>query len=291
MCIRDSYDCIEAYSFNATERSNNWSCMNSSTLLSNEEKAVAVVKALITGDSTILRYISDTEYIQHNLSYEDGKSGIRHLYKGSSSGITIEVHRVFSDDNIVVLHSTYGGTWNEGTPQVVFDLFRFQDGLIVEHWDNLQNINDPAIDIINGNTQVDGTIDIRAGNALENKQLVESVIKDLYIGRKYATVNASFHEQYIQHSIGTPNGTDWISPFLIGLPQYASLKYIFGAGDFVITLSETFPNDEGGEGVLAFFDLFRLEEGKVKEHWDVIQTIPPRSDWKNENGKWGLYKQ
>ena len=35
----------------------------------------------------------------------------------------------------------------------------------------------------------------------------------------------------------------------------------------------------------AFFDLFRVEEGLIVEHWDVISTIPPRSDWKNDNDK------
>jgi predicted SnoaL-like aldol condensation-catalyzing enzyme len=36
---------------------------------------------------------------------------------------------------------------------------------------------------------------------------------------------------------------------------------------------------------VAYFDLFRLENNQVVEHWDVIQTIPPKSEWKNNNGK------
>jgi predicted SnoaL-like aldol condensation-catalyzing enzyme len=35
----------------------------------------------------------------------------------------------------------------------------------------------------------------------------------------------------------------------------------------------------------AFYDLFRLEAGKLVEHWDTIETIPAREQWKNANGK------
>ena len=35
----------------------------------------------------------------------------------------------------------------------------------------------------------------------------------------------------------------------------------------------------------AFYDLFRLDRGKIVEHWDTIEAIAPRSEWKNENGK------
>jgi hypothetical protein len=45
-----------------------------------------------------------------------------------------------------------------------------------------------------------------------------------------------------------------------------------------------------GEGSIggkptAFFDLFRVENGKLAEHWDTVATIPDRSTWKNANGK------
>jgi predicted SnoaL-like aldol condensation-catalyzing enzyme len=35
----------------------------------------------------------------------------------------------------------------------------------------------------------------------------------------------------------------------------------------------------------AFFDLFRVQNGKIAEHWDIIETIPPKAEWKNGNGK------
>jgi len=34
-----------------------------------------------------------------------------------------------------------------------------------------------------------------------------------------------------------------------------------------------------------FYDLFRLAGGKVVEHWDTTEKVAPRSEWKNDNGK------
>jgi hypothetical protein len=41
----------------------------------------------------------------------------------------------------------------------------------------------------------------------------------------------------------------------------------------------------------SFYDLFRIENGKVGEHWDAIETIPPRGQWKNDNGKFGFREE
>lgn len=35
----------------------------------------------------------------------------------------------------------------------------------------------------------------------------------------------------------------------------------------------------------AYYDLWRVQDGKIAEHWDVMADIPPRSEWKNDNGK------
>ena len=35
----------------------------------------------------------------------------------------------------------------------------------------------------------------------------------------------------------------------------------------------------------SFYGLFRIAEGKLVEHWDTIEAVPARSEWKNDNGK------
>jgi predicted SnoaL-like aldol condensation-catalyzing enzyme len=43
----------------------------------------------------------------------------------------------------------------------------------------------------------------------------------------------------------------------------------------------------GGKHV-AFYDLYRVQAGKIAEHWDTMQEIPAKADWKNSNGKFNF---
>ena len=58
-------------------------------------------------------------------------------------------------------------------------------------------------------------------------------------------------------------------------------------GNKVLCVSEGKFGAAPGEHV-AFYDIFRLENGKIVEHWDNIQTIPADGQWANPNGKFGF---
>ena len=59
------------------------------------------------------------------------------------------------------------------------------------------------------------------------------------------------------------------------------MHVVLGEGNFVLVASE---GTMGGRPT-SFYDLFSVENGKVAEHWDTIETIPPKQEWKNNNGK------
>lgn len=257
---------------------------------SNLEKAIAILQSIQTGDVTAMQnYVNQTTYIQHNLSFPDGIAPvIGTIQSGALNGTTVNTVRSFEDGNIVVLHSIYGGTWNGGTPQVAFDVFRFENGLAVEHWDNLQNVADPVTDAVNGNTQTNGSV-IGTGDVVANKALISSFVADVLVGGSWVTAAPTFFNaagDYIQHSVGTPNGITWMASFGDAFQYYDndSQRYIYGAEDFVLIMSQG--NVNAGVGNTAFYDLFRLENGKIIEHWDTQQQIPPMADWANSNGKW-----
>jgi len=63
--------------------------------------------------------------------------------------------------------------------------------------------------------------------------------------------------------------------------QYDENHRLLAEGNFVLSVSEGFL---GGVHT-SFYDLFRVSNGKLVEHWDTVDEIPPRSEWKNENGK------
>jgi predicted SnoaL-like aldol condensation-catalyzing enzyme len=63
--------------------------------------------------------------------------------------------------------------------------------------------------------------------------------------------------------------------------QYEQIHWVLGEGNFVLVVSE---GSFGGQHT-SFYDLFRVENGKLAEHWDTIEVIPPRDHWRNDNGK------
>ena len=65
---------------------------------------------------------------------------------------------------------------------------------------------------------------------------------------------------------------------------YTKNHIVSGEGNFVLAVSEgTFAGKP-----TSFYDLFRIENGKIAEHWDVIETIMPEADRKNTNGKFNF---
>lgn len=263
---------------------------DSTTKLSNLGKAKALLMSFQKGDVMPSQmYVNQEKYIQHNLGFPDGIGAVTgYIQSGGSQGVTVNTVRAFEDSDYVILHTVYGGTWHGGVPQVAFDVFRFENGLIVEHWDNLQNQSNPTTDAVNGHTQIDGETTIGTEDATANKTLVQNMVKNVLIAGKWSEGSKYFSEGYIQHSIGMPNGIAWMANMHEGVGFFSSMKYIYGSGNFVITLSEgpEFKNNAPTGNTIAYYDLFRIEDGKIIEHWDTYGVIPDKSTWANTNGKW-----
>lgn len=252
--------------------------------MNNTEKVVALLKSIETGDTAPIAYINPAHYTQHNLGAADGLAGfgalLQALPKGSAAARTV---RVFQDGDYVVAHTAY----NFFGPKIGFDVFRFENGLIVEHWDNLQET--PTQPNPSGRTMLDGPTEIRElDKTAANKALVRSFLDDVLVNGRMAKLQSYFNgDHYRQHN---PTIGDGVSGLGKALGEWArqgiTLKYdrirlVLGSGNFVLAASE---------GTLAgkptvFYDLFRVENGKIAEHWDTIETVPARAAWKNQNGK------
>ncbi|MEM6803069.1 MAG: nuclear transport factor 2 family protein [Bacteroidota bacterium] len=250
----------------------------------NTEKAIAVLNSFNTGDQTAFSaYVNPDNYIQHNLSAPDGAAAFGGMIQmGPSKGFSAEVIRSFEDGDYVFTHSKY----NFFGPQVGFDVFRFENGLIVEHWDNLLPIQEPNP---SGRTQLDGATEITDLDKTEaNKETVKGLIENVFMKGEMDKVGNYFDPEYLQHNPAVGDGLAGLQGAMQAFAkngmvmEYSQLHKVLGEGNFVLTLSE---GKFGKNEPTAFYDLFRLEEGKIVEHWDVISTIPPKSDWKNENGK------
>ncbi|MUH72265.1 hypothetical protein [Psychrosphaera haliotis] len=256
--------------------------------ITNRDKAIAVISSIETGDKKALAFINSKQYTQHNLSVGDGISGfgavLQQIPKGEAKA---KVIRAIQDGDYVALHTKY----NFFGPKSGFDIFRFDNGLIVEHWDNLQEISKPNP---SGRTQFDGItniVDLDKTNA--NKALVRDFVQEILIGGNMATISnfiGAKESDYLQHNVAVADGLEGLSSALVALAKagkpmvFEKNHLIIGEGNFVLSVSEgLFMNQK-----VSFYDLFRIENNKIVEHWDTIESIPSRSEWKNENGKFGF---
>ncbi len=98
-------------------------------------------------------------------------------------------------------------------------------------------------------------------------------------------------DNYTQHNTAIADGLSGLSQALKVMAKqgitmsYSKVHKVLGEGNFVLAISE---GSFGGKPT-SFYDLFRVDQGKIVEHWDVIETIPPQSEWKNQNGKFGNF--
>ena len=102
--------------------------------------------------------------------------------------------------------------------------------------------------------------------------------KDFEAASKY------FGPKYIQHNPGAPDGVEGFKTFVNFLREkfpnsHSEIKRSFADGDYVI-LHVHAVREPGTHG-RAIVDIFRLENGKIVEHWDVAQDIPEKMPHNN----------
>ncbi len=254
--------------------------------LSNKEKVVALLNSFNTGDQTPISYINPEKYIQHNLSVGDGLAGFGEVMKNApEGGFKANVVRAFQDGDYVVAHTEY----DFFGPKAAFDVFRFENGKIVEHWDNLTEVTPPNP---SGRTQFDGVAEVSdLDKTDDNKKVVQRFIDEVLLNGKMDNITSMVNPgHYHQHNSGVADGLDGLGKAFEYFAAndmvmvYDKVHKVLGQGNFVLAMSEGKFGKAPGNHV-AFYDLFRLEDGLIVEHWDVIQGIPAQSEWKNENGK------
>ncbi len=252
-----------------------------------KEQVARLLKSIETGDGAPIAYVNPNKYIQHNLAVGDGLAGfgavLQQLPAGSAKVNTV---RLLQDGEYVVAHTAY----NFFGPKIGFDVFRFENGKIVEHWDNLQ----PTPDNPNpsGRTMTDGATEVADLEKTDaNKALVSAFVNDVLVNGKLDTLSGYFDgDNYLQHNPAIADGLSGLGAALKAMAEqgmtmkYTRVHKVLGEGSFVLVISE----GEFAGKPTSFYDLFRVHQGKIAEHWDTMETIPVRADWKNANGKFGF---
>ena len=254
----------------------------------NIESALALINTFANGDAELAATLLDEGYIQHNLAYGTGRDafvGSVEYLAAADAPTTVNTIRSFADGDYVFLQTVYN--FAGAGEQVAFDIFRFNEaGLIAEHWDNLASVAEPNP---SGHTQIDGTIDIaEPSRTAQNRQLVCDFLFDVMQGNKPEKTPDYFDgDTYIQHNTAIADGLSGLSDALAALAEqgiemiYDRTHMVLAQGDFVLAVSE----GSYAGAPTSYYDLWRVANGKIAEHWDVMETIADASTWANDNGK------
>ena len=125
------------------------------------------------------------------------------------------------------------------------------------------------------------TNNTNAANA--NKALVLAGIKGVFIDRDTTVLDRLFSENYHQHNPQIPNGAAAIKALLAKLPP--DFRYepglVVAEGEYVTIHGRYFG---WGPKPMVAVDIFRVANGKIAEHWDVMQEEVPAAQSANGNG-------
>ena len=254
-------------------------------MISKKDQIRKLLKGIETGDPESVTVVNEDKYIQHNPLTPEGSEGLAELFKRlSQTSPRVNIVRIFEDGEYVFAHTDY----DFNVLEIGFEVFRFEDGLAVEHWDNLQH--KPGSANPSGHTMIDGPAEVTDLDKTEmNRELVRSFVEEVLINGQFEKLEQYIDaEGYTEHNPHMSDGVPALRSTLTEaasngkrMIQYNRMHRILAEGNFSLCVSEGFRNRVHS----SFYDLFRVTDGKLVEHWDTTEAIPPRTEWKNDNGK------
>jgi predicted SnoaL-like aldol condensation-catalyzing enzyme len=119
----------------------------------------------------------------------------------------------------------------------------------------------------------------------ENKEAVIAFYNAALNQKDFNAAEKYLGARYIQHNPLAPDGAEGLKDYIQFLRErypdaHSEIKRVFAEGDYVILHVHAIR--EPGTRGMAIVDIFRLDNGKIVEHWDAIQEIPEKSA--NPNG-------
>jgi len=115
-----------------------------------------------------------------------------------------------------------------------------------------------------------------------NKALVKRAMTELFTNHDLTAIDRYWGEPYIQHNPQIANGKEGLRQFLASMPPAGTYEIgaEFGEGDMVMTHAR---GTGLGATPLIIVDMFRLKDGKIVEHWDVLEAEVPASQTASGN--------
>lgn len=235
----------------------------------------------------VTKYTGD-RYTQHSTGVADGVEGFVEFFEPfvkRNPNRDIHIVRALEDGRYVFVQA-YQDINNGEAKWITTDLFDTDENdKIIEHWDVIAPVVESRG---SGHSQIDGPTKIdRLDQTGRNKAVVRSFLEDvLQAGRLDRIDRYISADSCVQHNGQIGDGIEGLKSFVQGFEKsgssmrYENIHRIVGQGNFVVSFSEM----AIGTDRYAVFDIFRLEDGFIVEHWDNMEMVPPEDQWGN-NGK------
>lgn len=222
-------------------------------------------------------YMGNT-YTQHSTGVPDEKEGFAKFFEDffkRNPKRKMNIVRAIEDENFVFLHVHQ--YLNDGETQwITADIFKSDEsGRIIEHWD----VIDEYPKEIKGLDPIYGSFEIsELNNAEKNKKIIRRFLVEVLQNKEFERFENYVEDTLIQHNQNIEQGGKAYKKYL--LENNVSYDFVFkviGQGDYVVAYSKVFIDKQD----YAQFDIYRLKNGKIAEHWDNKEAMPDKYDLTN----------
>ena len=271
---------------------------NDPQLAANKRDTYDMWRAMVDArNMEVAKQYIDEIYIQHNPIADTGWDGLVEYFESLGEPLEIPERMirplvaVLAEGDLVAMawvdERTHPQT-GEPYTTTIFNLWRFENGKIVEHWDHgtlpegmLPKEYVPVVP----HPDHEAALASDDPQLAANKRLVYDMWRTLLDAQQIDTASQFLAEDYIQHNPIANTGLDGFLAFFEPIAQprpvadtVPTMVNIVAEGDLVImgTMTE-YLDSAGNPYTTTWFDMWRVENGKLAEHWDNASfDLPPQ---------------
>ncbi|MFS4505074.1 nuclear transport factor 2 family protein [Clavibacter sp. Sh2141] len=195
-------------------------------------------------------------------------------------GAQAVIKHIAADGDLVAVHwQVASDPADERTGEAAVDLFRLSGGKITEAWSFDQPI--PQGTPASGNTNTmfsdlyQGPADAPEPTEQQeeaNRQLAVGAYDTLFRDHDASVLDRSFDPAYLQHNTVAANGTAALKAFFSGGTQFPAQQSVISLADDDIVWTFSQPVGAKADEPFLVADLFRVDGGLIREHWDVVPS-------------------
>lgn len=228
------------------------------------------------GNVAVVDQLVRADFVQHEPTQVNGPAALKDQVtrlKTAYPNSRVTVTRVLAEGDLVVVHSNLVLT--PGTKgMAIFDISRVDQGKIAERWavaQEVPNTTPSGNDMFSTLSSPPGPGPDPLSSASASKAVAMALFTALTSERDVTALDRYVAGPYYQHNAQMPNGIDVVKQSFTQSytdPSFnVSVQRVIADGDLVAIHSHSI---KPGGVVFAWIDLYRVRDGKVVEHWDVL---------------------